>query len=717
MKLKLFGIIYLTCISFLANAQTIRSCAAMHVLDKQLAENPGLRDILDSNEQNYRQYADRRNAERTSSETPSATVTIPVVVHVLYTQSVENISDAQIASQITALNRDYSAGNSDISTVPSTFTNVVGNPNIQFALAKRAPDGSLTNGIERISTTKSSFDSDLDDAKFTSKGGADAWPRDKYLNLWVVPSIVSGSDVTLGYAAFPGGPATNDGVVIGYLYFGTMGTAKPPFNMGRTGTHEIGHWFNLYHTFQDGCAGTSSSTCISAGDNVCDTPPTKQANFQCPSTQNTCTETPTDQNDMTMNYMDYVNDNCMYMFSSGQVTRMRATLDGTRSAIKTSDALSDPSNTVRDASLTEITDPDGIICSGSVSPVIKIANYGSETITTIKIGYTLDNTTEQFITYTGSVVQNAIVNITLPGLAGLSTGNHILAVEIILVNGVADDNANNNKVSSTFTIETPQQLPFYESFTTDIATNNLWTVSNPDNSNTWTAASLNDTTPHNHCIVMENYNYDNGSVDAIISQPISIYPATTLQFDVAYQLYTEITTTAENFSDTLIVSYSDDCGNTYHPLYTKAGRDLTTATPYFSSTKFVPADSEWRTETIDLSAMAGKNIILVFENISDNENMLYLDEIKVTTTTGVNDKLIDKKSLSLYPNPGKSDFTISSHQNIQILRVSDMTGREIFSANPQATKYQFNLENVNAGIYLVTVGFGDSEQVLKLVVE
>jgi hypothetical protein len=130
----------------------------------------------------------------------------------------------------------------------------------------------------------------------------------------------------LGYAQFPGGPAQTDGVVILHSAFGTTGTAAAPFDRGRTATHEIGHWLNLFHIWGDdgtGCNGT---------DEVDDTPNQADENTGCPGFPSpSCANDP--NGDMFMNYMDYTDDACMFMFTAGQVTRMQAALDGPRSSI------------------------------------------------------------------------------------------------------------------------------------------------------------------------------------------------------------------------------------------------------------------------------------------------------------------------------------------------------------------------------------------------
>jgi hypothetical protein len=259
-------------------------------------------------------------------------IKIPVVVHVVFNNNTENISDDQIASQIRILNEDFRKNNSDINLVPAPFKPFVADAKIEFELAVREPDGNPTNGITRTFTQKTAFSFD-DAVKFASTGGKDAWSADKYLNIWVC-NLGGG---LLGYAQFPGGPSDTDGVVIGHQYFGDVGTATSPFDKGRTTTHEVGHWLNLRHIWGDDMGACSSS------DEVDDTPNQADANDGRPTFPRiTCNNGP--NGDMFMNYMDYVYDDAMFMFSAGQVARMRAALDGPRASIKSSDALTAPNS-------------------------------------------------------------------------------------------------------------------------------------------------------------------------------------------------------------------------------------------------------------------------------------------------------------------------------------------------------------------------------------
>ncbi|MCS6822665.1 MAG: M43 family zinc metalloprotease [Cytophagaceae bacterium] len=264
------------------------------------------------------QKAREREAELDGqSQRTTTTKKVNVVVHVIYKTAAENISLAQIESQITALNKDFSATNADISNVPSAFSGLIGNPNFVFEL----------KGVTRKSTTKSSFtisDDDEKALKLSMFGGTDAWPPDRYLNIWVCN--ISGP--TLGYAY--GSAAAGewyDGVVISYKAFGTMGTVTSPNHLGRTATHEIGHYFDLNHIWGDDEDETNK---CSRSDGISDTPNQSVATYGCPSFPLYDACTPSGNGVMFMNYMDYVDDNCMHMFTAGQVTVMRNTYNNHR---------------------------------------------------------------------------------------------------------------------------------------------------------------------------------------------------------------------------------------------------------------------------------------------------------------------------------------------------------------------------------------------------
>jgi hypothetical protein len=296
-----------------AQAPSRRTCAQMVVHELLVETQPEYRERRIKAEAQTRESIDSGQALRVTAKL----VTLSVVVHVVHQTPEQDISDAQVKSQIDVLNRDYRAKNTDIRKVPPVWKSLVLDANIQFALATKDPAGNPTSGITRTATTVDAFGAD-DTVKAKKTGGVDAWPADRYLNMWVC-NLGGG---LLGYAQFPGGPAKTDGAVILYSAFGTRRGAVAPFNKGRTATHEIGHFLGLRHIWGDknDCTGN---------DFVVDTPPARQANTGKPTFPHvTCHNGPS--GDMFMNYMDYVDDDAMFMFTTGQVARMNATLAGPR---------------------------------------------------------------------------------------------------------------------------------------------------------------------------------------------------------------------------------------------------------------------------------------------------------------------------------------------------------------------------------------------------
>ncbi|MFM7671329.1 MAG: zinc metalloprotease [Bacteroidota bacterium] len=233
------------------------------------------------------------------------TMEIPVHVNVLYRTTAENISNAQIQSQIDVLNQDYAGTNTDAAMIPTIFSTVKsGNTKIKFTWDSNT-------GLTRKSTTKTSWGTN-DAMKKSTQGGINPTSPTIKLNLWIC--ILSNG--ILGYAQFPGGSAATDGVVIHTNAFGKGSYSLfAAYNKGRTATHEVGHWLNLRHIWGDASCGS---------DLVSDTPTHNAANYGCPSSGHlsTCTGTPVE---MTMNYMVYTDDACMYMFTLGQALRMQAT--------------------------------------------------------------------------------------------------------------------------------------------------------------------------------------------------------------------------------------------------------------------------------------------------------------------------------------------------------------------------------------------------------
>ena len=314
-----------------AQTESRPSCGTMQHLEYLKQQNPDLESQMQEYNAGIKQWIAAN--ESTLNKGISEVVTIPIVFHVLYNTTAENLSDAQVQSQLDAMNADFMGTNADAATnVPSAFKGVAGNPQIQFCLAKRTPTGEPTTGIIHKSTTKASFSDTGDPAKYSTKGGDDAWDPTKYFNFWICDL---GSSL-IGYAEFPTGTASKTfGVVSNYKYTGTIGAAKP-FDKGRIGAHEGGHCFDLYHIWGDANCGN---------DEVSDTPTQKAETSGCPTFPRvTCSNGP--NGDMFMNFMDYTDDVCLGMFTKGQTSRMLAVINSAPyNALKTSKGCEPPVNT------------------------------------------------------------------------------------------------------------------------------------------------------------------------------------------------------------------------------------------------------------------------------------------------------------------------------------------------------------------------------------
>jgi hypothetical protein len=378
----------------MANAQ--RVCGTMEHHEMMLNQDPTYAEKIEQIEQ-YTQHFVYNEAGR-------LVVTIPVVFHVLYNTTSQNISDARLIAQIDQLNQDFRKLNSDASLIPAAFAGVAADMEITFCLAQQTPTGAATNGIVRKSTTTASFSTN-DNVKFSSSGGDNAWDATKYLNLWVCNQTGG----ILGYAQFPGGATSTDGVVLHYTTVGsrTVTGTGSPYNLGRTATHEVGHWLNLRHIWGDATCGS---------DLVNDTPTHNTANYGCPAypKTNTCSGGGTE---MTMNYMDYTDDACMYMFTSGQKARSQAlfSLGGARASLLTSNGCQAPNGG------TTCNVPTGLSFS-NITPSAATLSWAAATgANSYSLQYKLSSA-QSFTT-----VSTTATSFSLSGLAASSTYNFQVA--------------------------------------------------------------------------------------------------------------------------------------------------------------------------------------------------------------------------------------------------------------------------------------------------
>lgn len=275
-----------------------RQCSSYEVLQAQLAADPGLRQRMEEIETFTQRYIQNIESARML---PNGDIVIPVVFNVLYKTTAQNVSTSQLQSQIDVLNADFAASNIDYGSAPAEFLDDrSGDIHVKFVL----------DNVVRVKTKKQQWSTN-NAMKFSSMGGIDATDPTTKLNIWVCNM---GGGI-LGYAQFPGGNSATDGIVLDDNATGDEGTAASPYDLGRTATHEVGHFLNLRHIWGDANCGN---------DQVNDTPVHNAYNGGCPAYPHysTCSDTPLE---MTMNYMDYTYDACMYMFTQGQASRMLAT--------------------------------------------------------------------------------------------------------------------------------------------------------------------------------------------------------------------------------------------------------------------------------------------------------------------------------------------------------------------------------------------------------
>jgi PKD repeat protein len=373
--------------------------------------------------------------------------TLPVVVHVIHTGnpygSGVNITDEQIYSAIEALNEDYRhiAGSNGDGAGPDI--------GIEFCMAARDPNGQPTTGIVRVNgssvplyATQGIEASGGNGAVEESVKALSTWPRASYLNIWVVNEIEGndGGGGIQGYAYFPiNNPI--DGVVILYNAIGTVGELKSYTNMNRVLSHEVGHYLGLYHTFNATSACGAEADCSTAGDRVCDTPPTIQSS--------NCTAPACSGTQQVENYMDYTQQTCQDMFTEGQKLRMRTTLETQRTSMITSLGCSPVFTT--DIGITAIISPSGSNCLGAATPQVTLTNFGSNTITSATIQYNVDAVGSNTYNWTGSLASGSSVTVAL-GSINPSAGSHTFYAWTSAPNGSSDQNSANNQSTGEFTI-------------------------------------------------------------------------------------------------------------------------------------------------------------------------------------------------------------------------------------------------------------------------
>jgi hypothetical protein len=553
--------------------------------------------------------------------TQSGPRVIPVVVHVIHNGTEvgvgANIPTAQILRQIRILTEDFRRQNPDANKTPTEFLGVAGDSNIEFVLAKQDPRGVPTTGINRVKGPKTSYN--FQDSQILSDIAY--WPAEDYLNIWVAPL----ASPLIGFAsfpvselpglAFPANPREVDGVTVDYRYFGAGGNAVSG-SVGRTATHEVGHYLGLRHIWGDGDC--------TVDDFVDDTPRQNSANNIC-RTNNprfSC-----DTRDMTENYMDYSPDACMNLFTKGQIERMDVVLELSprRASLVNGRATREPQLINNDLGIENIINPKAFICEESLTPIIDVFNGGNNVINSAVLEISLNNVVLERKTFSLNLQlgQNQSLSfnpITIPNNTSL------FKVKVISVNNQEDLNTNNNEIQTQPKLQQQVLAPYAFKFT-DL--NNSWYIDNKDDEITWDVfPAIIDGSPQ-ELLRLRHYEYETlGASDLLISPKINLsqFPNAQLTFDIAHAPFDNT-----SFSDNLIIAVSTDCGNTFNTInapYNKNRTFLQTVAPRES--EFIPnSQSQFRREIVNLKQFAGQEIVLAFIAINGYGNNIYIKNIEI----------------------------------------------------------------------------------------
>lgn len=644
-------------------------CGTVKYEELRLLKNPNLEKTQQFENWLSNKISQPKLQQQRTQGTQTATYVIPVVVHIIHNGetigSGINISDDQIKSQISVMNKDFQRMNLDATNTPAEFLPVAGNLDIEFVLAKQDPFGAATNGIQRVQGTKSVWTIN-DNATFKALS---YWPAENYYNIWVVniPSF-------LGYAQSPvsnlPGLETSpddrltDGVIVHYKAFGSnfegLGTFSldTKYNRGRTATHETGHFFGLRHIW-----GDDGSSCT--GSDYVDDTPNQGGSYsgQCPSgTRTSCTSS-----DMYMNYMDYTDDACMNLFSQGQNARMIVVLENSPRRFSLLNSIGDepPPPLTLDLALRGIVSPGSTTCGGSIVPIIEVQNLGTTTLTSARI----------HVKKNGAVAETKdfVLNLPFEGITTVSfspllqaSGSAPYEFEVLLVNNSTDQRTTNNKLSISSSVPPTGNLPMSEIFNSIPST---WSRYNPDNKIAWELIS---TTGHGNTMYVNCYDYENeGAIDQLITPILDLTtaPVAFLKFDRAHAFY------GSSNQERLRVLVTTICDvNTSTEIFNLAGSALGTAPQ--TTSNFIPTSSQWETTSLSLNAFIGNKIQIAFEVVNGWGNNVYLDNVIVST-----DQLIDLALLSV-ESPGPVTCVASPAPQVRLKNLGSVA---ITSFTIQAT--------------------------------
>lgn len=656
-----------------------------------------------------------------SSGTTKATVyTIPVVFHVLHNGGVENISKEQIEDAMFILNRDYRLQNADAATVQAPFAGMPSDIEIEFALARKAPNGQCFSGITRT-LTPLTFDGSSGQAQVNAVvAGNDVyqgvWDHKKYLNIYVCDDIGGAAGYTFNPMGGTTANATNmyyNGIFVLHDYTGSIGTSSN--YTSRTLTHEVGHWLNLEHVWGPNNNPGNAASCAD-DDGVQDTPMCI-GSTSCSLNANTCNDTNDPNNysswttnvvDNVENYMDY--SYCSKMFTPDQRTRMRAA------------AVSSVSGR------NQLWTTTNLAFTGATQPLVLCSAKFTTAKTVICAGETIDFEDQSFNvvngwnwTFTGgtpasSTVQNPSVTYSTPGTYTVSL--------------VATDGSSNDTETITNYITVlpagEETLPFFEGFEneTNLTTSSRWILLN-NGGNTWEV-----TTAAAHSGVksakINNFGQAADQIDELISKTIDLsnVDTVTLSFRYAYRKRNSSST------DYLRVFLTNNCASTWEVRKTLSATNMSGSTT--ASTAWTPTANDWITVhmTNVTSQYWVENFRFKFQFESGAGNNVYLDDINIYESLPSDNPVIagleetEVNGINLYPNPADDEvnvtFNAAAAQEIWV-SVTDVTGkvieRHLIHGKAGANLVALNTDAYANGVYFVNLASGNVNQTLQFVIK
>ena len=635
--------------------------------------------------QNYAEYLesiyDIKYDESVDLKTKKATRTIPVVFHVIHAYGDENISKAQIEDQLRVVNEDFQRQNADASNTRDFFKSRAANFNIEFKLARIAPDGSYTEGITRTYDPVNMIEN-YEDGSSEAKSTVSAWDRSRYLNIWVVKRIESSRAGTiLGYAQLPGGPASTDGIVMIHDRVGTIGTANSS-GKGRTLTHEIGHWLGLYHPFQGGCSGS---------DGVDDTPPVAEASYGCTASQNpnTCNTDFPNEIDMVENYMDYANGSCMNAFTNGQLARVNGFLASNQyrarniaasNLVATGVNINPVSIPIADF---WYDDPDKkVICAGQ-SMKFKDFSYNGDII----------QRTWKF--EGGTPASSSAVN---PEIVYNTPG--VYKVELDVANSAGGTTASQILFVTVLPNVAESKAPFGQDFESNTSVNN-WQFEKDLEGNGWERNISTGYSGNNSIMAYVDENTPQSLRMKAISKAVDVSEyevPLNLHFKYAYARR------VSSASEILLVLGSVDCGQSWATLKAYNSTNLVTGPV---SPNWVPqSKSDWGRASISLSKYKDEtNLFLRFDVISQQGNSVFIDDINIGEFALSTPELYQEQTWKVIPNPAQNSFIIKTENNIpkgKIL-VRDLTGRLLLEKQINSEQMTVNSSGLPNGLYILSV--------------